>query len=248
MKQLVLSLAFGLASYNTVASQVVYDTDGNAGRVTNFYNAPIDAMVTQSSSAYDLRIYTPHFTNREPCQSAAVYDQNTDTLIVVLNAEFKTLSGRIPRGHEYKEKYVEANCTDELGNRQTLRHKLAPAPKVAFNSQLDVANWVDSDGRNPGYFQDVTYNAQLNLDTSEPNGYCRSATLVGQAPELLSKRHQFGFYSDAFSISGNAKYDARASVLVNELLCKGTGGTTRAVEIWHINEQEQRREYSVEVF
>lgn len=248
MKQLALVLALGFLSCNAAASHIVYDTDGNAGRVTTFNNAPVEAMVTQSSSAYDVRIYTPHYTNRRPCQSAAVYDQNTDALISVLTAEFQTLSGNIPKGYEDKEKYVEATCTDEFGNRQTLRHKLAAAPKVLFNSQLDVANWIDSDGRNPGYFQDVTYNAQLNLTTNEPNGYCRSATLVGQAPELLSERHKFGLQSDAFSVTGDAKYDARAKVLVSELICKSTGGTTRAVEVWHINEQQQRREYSVEVF
>ncbi|NOU51678.1 hypothetical protein HG263_14170 [Pseudoalteromonas sp. JBTF-M23] len=248
MNKLALMLALGLTSYNTVASNNVYDTDSNAGRVTTFYNAPIDAMVTQSTSAYNVRIYTPHFTNRRPCQSAAVYDQNTDALISVLNVDFQILTGTIEKGHEYKEKYVEATCTDELGNRQTLRHKLAPVPKVTFNSQLNVANWVDSDGFNPGYFQDVAYQAQLNLDNGEPNGYCRFANLVGETPKLLSERHQFGLYSDVISVSGAAKYDARANVLVTEVICKGTGGATHAVEVWHINEQQQRREISVEIF
>ena len=247
MKQIAFIAALGLVSYHASASQVVYDTDGNAGRVTTFYNAPIDAMVTQSTSAYDIRIYTPHYTNSRPCQTGAVYDQNTDKLITVLTADFQILSGHIPKGHEDKEKYVEATCTDELGDRQTLRHKLAPAPTVSFNSQLNVAHWVESDGFNPGYFQDVTYNAQLNLNTGEPNGYCRSSSLVGHVPSLLRERHYFALHSDVVNTQGQAKYDARANVLVNEVICKGTGGATRVVETWYITEQEQRREVTIDV-
>ncbi|PCK31955.1 hypothetical protein [Pseudoalteromonas piscicida] len=247
MKKAALTLALGLIC-NTATADIIYDTDSNAGRVTTFRNAPIEAMVTQSSSAYNLRIYTPHYTNRAPCQSAAVYDQRNDTLIAELKVEFQILSGTIPKGFEDIEKYVEATCTDEQANSQTLRHKIAPAPKVTLDSHLEVANWVEADGFTPGYFHDVRYHAQLNINNGEPNGYCRSATPVGQTPELLSERHKFALHSDAFSVSGDAKYDARAKVLVTELICKSTGGTTRAVEVWHINEQEQRRDISVEVF
>ncbi|MCF6437169.1 hypothetical protein [Pseudoalteromonas sp. MMG022] len=248
MNKTALLLITGLVSVGAHANQLVYDTDGNAGRVTYYQNAPIDAMVTQSSSAYDLSIYTPHFTNPTPCQFAAVYDQNNDSLITTLTVNNKTLWGTLPQGYETTAKYVQAQCTDEQGQRQTLRHKLAPAPQVNLNSQLSVANWRDSNGFGPGYFQDVSYQALLNIDNGEPDGFCHAATPVGQTPKLLSQRHNSGFYSDVLSIQGEAKYDARSSVLVNEVICKSTGGTTRVVEVWHINELQQRKELSVSYF
>ncbi|CAH9053961.1 hypothetical protein PSECIP111951_00929 [Pseudoalteromonas holothuriae] len=248
MKQLALVIALGFISYNSVASSVVYDTDGSASRVTYYNNSPIDAMVTQSSSAYDLTIYTPHFTNPTPCQSAAVYDQNTDALISVLSANYKTLSGQIPEGFEHKAKYVQANCTDEQGNSQTLRHNIAPAPKVTLTSQLSVDNWLVSDGFSPGHFDSVVYQALINIDNGEKDGNCVSNSLVGQTPTLLNERHRFGFYSDVINVNGDAKYNARAGVLVNEVICKSTGGTTRLVEVWNVSEQQQNREVTVEVF
>ncbi|CAM4046176.1 hypothetical protein [Pseudoalteromonas byunsanensis] len=248
MNKTALLLTVGLISVGAHADQVIYDTDGGAGRVTYYQNAPIDAMVTHSSSAYNLRIYTPHMTNPTPCQFAAVYDQLNDELITTLSVNNKTLSGTIAKGYETRVKYVEAQCTDEQGKSQTLRHKLAPAPQVSFNSQLKVANWTDSSGFGPGYFQDVNYQALLNIDNGEPDGFCHANTLVGQTPNLLNQRHNMGFYSDVLSAQGAAKYDARSSVLVNEIICKSTGGTTRAVEVWHISEQQQRRKLSVDNF
>lgn len=249
MKKLMLIIATGVAltitNDNAAASQLIYDTDGSAGRVTYYNNAPISAMVTQSSSTYDLSVYTPHYTNPMPCQSAAVYDQNTDTLIVTLSVTNKTLSGKIPRGHEDQVKYVQANCTDEQGNSQTLRHKLAPAPKISFTSQLTVADWIDSDGFRPGYYDSVVYQAQLNIDNGEPDGFCHTKSFRGIIPTLLTERHNTGFYSDVITVNGEAKYDAVVNVLVNEVTCKSTGGTTRAVEVWEITEQQQNREIHI---
>ncbi|WP_105167463.1 hypothetical protein [Pseudoalteromonas sp. T1lg23B] len=248
MKKTALLLTVGLISVGAHADLVTYDTDGSAGRVTYYNNAPIDAMVTQSSSAYNLSIYTPHMTNPNPCHSAAVYDQHNDELIATLTVSNKTLWGTIAKGYETRAKYVEAQCTDEQGQNQTLQHKLAPAPQVSFNSQLIVANWSDSNGFGPGFFQDVNYQALLNIDNGEPDGFCHANTLVGQTPNLLNQRHNIGFYSDVLSVQGAAKYDARSGVLVNEVICKSTGGTTRAVEVWHISEQQQRRELNVDNF
>ncbi|WP_440056290.1 hypothetical protein ACSLBF_19470 (plasmid) [Pseudoalteromonas sp. T1lg65] len=248
MKKLAFTLAVGFASFAATATQTIYDTDGNAGRVTNYDNAAVDALVTQSSSAYDLSIYTPHFTNPAPCQAAGVYDVLSQELITTLNVSGKTLWGQLPKGYENRAKYVEATCTDEQGNRQALRHNLAAAPQLAFTSTINVSNWVDSDGFGPGYFQDVTYQGQLNVDNGEPGGFCQSTSLVGQSPKLLNERHNTGFYSDVVSAQGEAKYSARSGVLVNEVICKSTGGTTRAVEVWYISENQQNREITVETF
>ncbi|GEK08223.1 hypothetical protein [Pseudoalteromonas peptidolytica] len=47
---------------------------------------------------------------------------------------------------------------------------------------------------------------------------------------------------------GEAKYSGFYKVLVTELICKNSGGTTRLVETWHINQNSQSRELSSELF
>ena len=248
MKLSALILTAGVISSTATALSIIYDTDGSASRVTYYSDAAIAAMVTRSSSAYQLNIDTPHFSNPSPCSNAAVYLQNTDELITVLSVNYKTLQGTIPQGYEQQAKYVEANCTDEQGNSHTLRHKLAPAPKVTLTSQLRVDDWVEPSPFGPGYFDEVNYQGLLNIDNGEQDGYCVANTVIGKIPKLLSERHNLGFHSGVLSVQGQAKYDARAGVLVNEVICKSTGGTTRTVEVWHINELEQQREVTVEVF
>ncbi|ESP93197.1 MULTISPECIES: hypothetical protein [Pseudoalteromonas] len=223
-----------LLSAKSLAGTLFYDTDGNAGRVTYYDQGAIDAMVTQSSSAYNIRVYTPHYLNNTPCQKAAIYDENTDKLLSRMRIEGKVLTAEIPKGHEYSAKYVEAECAGNTDIVSFFRHKLAPAPKVKLNSNIEAALWSEGDHLYPGFYQDVSYSAILNIDNSEPDGFCFASSIESDSPLSLASRHSKGFYSDVLSFNEAVQYDARTGLIAAQVVCRNTGGTTRVTEIWKI--------------
>ncbi len=88
----------------------------------------------------------------------------------------------------------------------------------------------------------------ININNNSYQGQCRKANYVSGNPEFFNERHQGGFYSDVLNVVGEAKYSGFYKVLVTELICKNSGGTTRLVETWHINQNSQSRELSSELF
>lgn len=245
MNSKILFLSTILASGSAFSAPLIFDTDGDAGRVTYFSNGAIDAMVTQSSSATNLRIYTPHFTNSSPCQSAQVYDQNTDKLLAQMNIEFNVMTATLPTGYEHNEKYVEALCTSPLGESYRLRHKIAAVPQLTLSSEISVSNWIAGDEFNPGFYQDVEYRGMLNINNHEPNGFCSVSTFSGNLPNPFQQRPSHEIISDVLVFSGYADYDAKSRLVAREITCTSTGGQTLVQEIWHISKGEQKRTYTV---
>lgn len=219
-----------------VAGTVIHDTDGTPGRVTYYSQASINVMVTQSSSAYDVRIYTPNPTSNIPCQFAAVYTLNDHRLLTGMEIQGKILTGQIPKGYENKEKYVELRCTNENGSTEHIRHHIAPAPKIKLKSQLDAKHWLDGDHLYPGFYQDVRYRATLNIDNSEPAGFCIASSIESDSPLQLQPWHNDGFTDDIISFDEAVYYDARTGRIATQIICRNTGGTTQLLEYWNIRQ------------
>ncbi|MBQ4835903.1 hypothetical protein [Pseudoalteromonas luteoviolacea] len=247
MKPSVIMPLSILLSAKALAGTLFYDTDGNAGRVTFYEHGPIDAMVTQSSSAYTIRIYTPHYLNNTPCQKAAIYEENTDKLLSHMEVNGKILTAELPKGHEYSAKYVEAQCAGNTDVVSIYRHKLAPAPKVNLKSNIDAAQWLEGDHLYPGFYQDVNYKAILNIDNSEPDGFCFASSIESNSPIALARRHNNGFYSDVLSFDEAVQYDARTGLIAAQIVCRNTGGTTRVTEIWKIAKDDINLDISTNI-
>ena len=230
-----------LMSTNVFATSIIDDSDGSAGRVTYFENAPVDGLVTLSSSAYNLTIYTPRYQNNAPCQSGVVYELDSGKELALLNIDSQNtqlLTGLIPKGYEHKEKIVEALCTDLDGQTAIVRHKLPYAPKIKWQSELIANNWGSSNlDQNIEYYQNVNYSTLINIDNGEPEATCSIHKYgIGTIPKIFKERHRYGFHADVIRTSGEVEYDTRNNIFAIELSCRGAGGTVQAVEMWNISE------------
>ncbi|AOT08570.1 hypothetical protein [Pseudoalteromonas luteoviolacea] len=231
----VLPIAIALNT-TAVAATVIHDTDGEPGRVTYYGQAAINIMVTQSSSAYDVRVYTPHPASNIPCQSASIYSLNDHRFLTELEIHGKVITGQIPEGYENKEKYVELLCTNTEGSIEHIRHNIAPAPTIKLKSKLDAKRWLDGDQLYPGFYQDVRYRATLNIDNSESTGFCTASSIESDSPLRLQPWHNDGFLDDIISYDETVYYDARTGRIATQIICRNTGGTTRLIENWNIQQ------------
>lgn len=245
-------LAITAMCFSTQAAQTIYDEDTKAERTTIYSSGPVQQMTTLSSSAYSMQI---HYTTKDyvSCPQAAVYDEATDQLISDFYASNQVITGSIPPGLEKTEKSLRLNCEYTNGEKYTIHHKIPAVPNIQWESQLTPENLVPASAYNPSYYQELNYDSQVLFNNHVGDGECVAGNNVGTTPLLLGDSNRVtNRVSDYFVTSGQAYYqDIRTPYLVSELICKTAGGTTRAVEIWTINENTKEkavREFSIENF
>ncbi|MCF6440815.1 hypothetical protein L1077_15365 [Pseudoalteromonas luteoviolacea] len=239
----VLPLAI-IINTSALASSIIHDTDGTPGRVTYYNQTALNVMVTQSSSAYDIRVYAPYPGNELPCHHAEIFEKYTHTHLADVQINGSILTAQLERGHEHKEKYIEVQCIDNSNLSVRLRHNIAPAPKIKLKSKMTASHWQDGDHLYPGFYQDVRYQATLNIDNSEETGFCTASSIESDAPLKLGPWHSDGFINDIISFDEPTYYDARTATISAQIICRNTGGTTRMVETWKLNQNNITRNIS----
>ena len=247
MKKYLFGIFLAMAAIQSHAYtyEDIYDTDGNADRLTEYAYGPIKSMETVSRSAYNLRIVIDERFGS--CYAANIYDALTGSYIKKQAKKEKFgFSLIVEKGHEYAVKNFEVICRDENDpdKRYFVIHKIPGAPKIVWDSQIEAKNWTDGyTGFNPGYYKDVTYSASISIDNGTKQGRCTSGSMQGNMPSVFSERHE-AFYNDVVQVSGKAGYNARGMVMVNQINCVSHGGMTNYTEVWHISKGRVEKETS----
>ncbi|PHI38542.1 hypothetical protein CBQ28_03230 [Pseudoalteromonas sp. GCY] len=241
----LLAMALACSSTSVLATQIFYDQDG-AGDHSQYQGAPVDFISARAGTTEYFNALTGGLAADE-CHQFEVVNTQTGDLIAPLTFNAPFISGPLPAEHKLTEKSVKLSCTLPSGEEAIVYHKIPKAPAVVWHSEITVADW-QTPSNAPGYFADVQYTGLININNNSHQGQCRKTNYVSGNPEFFNERHHGGFYSDVLNVVGEAKYSGFYKVLVTELICKNSGGTTRLVETWHINQNSQSRELSSELF
>ncbi|AOT10884.1 hypothetical protein [Pseudoalteromonas luteoviolacea] len=247
--KLIHALAAGvLATFNAHALETIYDADSNAGKLTQYQYGPVQSILMQSASSH---YFTAFFdaANQATCTEAALFDEISGTLLTHLTvADNKVIFGAVEQGKETSAKVIKLTCHDN--NRSYLvHHKVPAAPSINFDRTLQFDNWQDG-GRYPGYYQSVTMDIQLSVNTSAPDGECRLVKFGnGDVPGVFNGQVSVrNIHSDVFTHSGKALYDAFSSSLTYAIRCENSGGTTMLFDEWRITQDVQQGELSISYY
>ena len=244
MKKITL-LAMAFFGFSAQATQTIYDQDSQANHITSYSFGPVARVQVNTSTADYIEALVIVASSDVSCQQAALYNDRQDTKIVDLDARSPVFTGALPRGNEAFEKSIRIHCT-QGDETFVVHHKVPAAPQIIWNSTVTAENWIYPCGDHCyyGYFDDVEYSSQIFIDNRTDDGICYSNNYLGETPDLLlGYQESTPLHSDHFSTVGEAIYNANASVMVNEVICKNAGGTTRALEVWIIKKNTIEREF-----
>ncbi|KID56017.1 hypothetical protein JF50_17020 [Pseudoalteromonas luteoviolacea] len=247
--KVIYALAAGvLATFNTHALETIYDADSNAGKVTQYQYGPVHSILMQSTSSH---YFTAFFdtSSQATCSEAALFDEISGALLTQLTvADNKVIYGAVEQGNETSAKVIKLTCHDD--NRSYLvHHKVPAAPAIHLDRTLLFDNWKEG-GRYPGYYQSVTMDTQLSVNTFAPDGECRVVKFGnGGVPGLFNGQTSVSnIHSDVFTHSGKALYDAYSSSLTYAIRCTNSGGTTMLFDEWRITQDTQQGELSTSFY
>lgn len=247
--KVIHALAVGvLATFNAHALETIYDADSNAGKVTQYPYGPVHSILMQSTSSH---YFTAFFdtSNQATCSEAALFDEISGAFLTQLTvADNKVIYGAVEQGNETVAKVIKLTCHDD--NRSYLvHHKVPAAPSIHLDRTLLFDNWKE-EGRYPGYYQSVTMDTQLSVNTFAPDGECRVVKFGnGSVPGLFNGQTSvINIHSDVFTHSGKALYDAYSSSLTYAIRCTNSGGTTMLFDEWRITQDTQQGELSTSFY
>lgn len=236
----IIGLLVLAASGATQAAESVYDTDGTAARMTSYSHGPVKQIEVRSSSNYYVEALVYARLPEVECTSAELISESSQEIFATIGVTPTSfgfvVNGELPTGNETHEKALKVNC--ESGNQAfAVFHKIPVTPSIQLQSDLQGKDWIPPYNYRPGFFVDLSYQAQAFIDNHSPDGTCISSLQVGNLPKFnLSQNGEPQFFSDSFEVSGTAFYESiHSPYFVRGITCSNAGGKTILTEQWSLS-------------